>query len=101
MGLVDQTRVVLSVFDDGPWGRLKVTAQDDLGHELTVRVRGKEESELMIPVDGNGNPIADTWETAQGVSGKPADAGDETGPVEADTHDGDGLTLMRKALTNL
>lgn len=96
MGLVDQTRVVLSVFDYGAWGRLKVTAQDDLGHELAVRVRGREESELKIPVDENDNHIADAWETAKGVSGKPADADDETGPTEDNTHDGDGLTLYEE-----
>lgn len=94
-GLVEKTQVVLSVFDYGAWGRLKVTAQDDQGHDLTVRVRGKEGSELKIPVDDNDNHIADAWEKAKGVSGKPADADDETGP-EGNHHDGDGLTLYEE-----
>ncbi len=94
--LVDKTQVVLSVFDYGAWSLLKVTAQDDQGHELTVRVRGKEGSELTIPVDENDNHIADVWEEAKGVSGKPAGADDETGPVKENPHNGDGLTLFEE-----
>jgi hypothetical protein len=89
------TQVVLSSFDYGGWGTLLVTAQDESGRDLRVRIRGKETAELAVPQDENGNRIADAWERERGVSGKPGEADDETEPP-GNGFPGDGLTLYEE-----
>ena len=90
--------VVISCFDWGAFGKLKVTAilDDDYGSEILAYLDSdKSKHELKIPKDDNENYIADVWEKSNGISGKTEAADDESSP-EGDGDPGDGLTLYEE-----
>jgi hypothetical protein len=95
---VSEAAVTISCFDWGAYARLKVTAilDDDYKSEVLAYLDSdKSKHELKIPKDANDNFIADGWEKKNGVSGKRAEADDESSP-EGDGHPGDGLTLFEE-----
>jgi hypothetical protein len=93
---LDESKVKITSYDWGAWGKLKVTAVFRDGTEVPAHLEGdKAKNELVIPKDDNGNHIADAWEKKNGVYGKKAEADDESSP-EGDDHPGDGLTLYEE-----
>lgn len=93
--LVMGAAVVISSFDYGAFGRLRVTAEDPKGRALRVRVRGQEGIPLEVPRDDDGDHVADAWEKEKGVSGQGGDADDEAEPP-GNGFPGDGLTLYEE-----
>ena len=77
-------------YDYGAWGTLRITARDEAGRDLKVKIRGKETPDLDIPQDDDANRIADSWKSAE-TKGKPKDLDDET--IEGQDAKGDGITL--------
>ena len=77
-------------YDYGAWGTLRITARDEAGRDLKVKIRGKETPDLDIPQDDDANRIADSWKPAES-KGKPKDWDDET--IEGQDAKGDGITL--------
>lgn len=92
--LVEEATLVVSCYDYGAYGTLVITAKDEDGKDLKVKVRGKETTELAIPLDDNANHIADAWERQNGVVGYP-DNWDDAGASGQRTK-GDGLSLFEK-----
>lgn len=93
---IDKAEFQIHAYDFGAWGTLRVTARDLDGKEAKVKVRGKDTPDLSIPLDDNGNRIADSWETAEGVKGQPADSDDDDTPSGKPSTQGDGLTLYEE-----
>jgi len=91
---VEQMDLVVSAMDYGAWGTLRVTATDEDGNDVAVKVLGKETPDLAIPLDDNGNRIADAWEAARGVKGYPATWDDAEVPGQKSR--GDGLSLYEE-----
>lgn len=93
IGEVEEATMVVSAFDYGAWGTLRVSGTRD-GQNLPVKVGGKETPDLDIPIDDNGNRIADAWERQENVEGFPKD----WDACEVDGHKtkGDGLALYDK-----
>src|SRR5512145_694765 len=87
---VTETELVVSSFDYGAWGVLKIRALDQGGKELNIQVHGKAGSEMKIPLDEDDNHIADGWKPGES-RGKARDWDGET--VEGQKADGDGITL--------
>lgn len=77
-------------YDYGAWGTLRITARDEAGRDLKVKVRGKEIPDLDIPQDDDANRIGDSWRPDD-AKGKPKDWDDET--IEGQDAKGDGITL--------
>jgi len=88
--LVEEATFRVYGFDFGAWGTLRVTARDEKGRELKVRVRGRDVSDLDIPMDEDANRIADSWEKKI-ATGKPLDWDEEQ--VQGQDERGDGITL--------
>lgn len=76
--------------DYGAWGTLRITARDEAGRDLKVRIQGKETPDLDIPRDDDANRIGDSWKP-EDTKGKPGDLDDET--IEGQDAKGDGITL--------
>ncbi len=89
--------VTIQAADYGAWGRLKAEANVD-GTWRTCRTATDGATSVMLPLDRNGNRVADDWENDWDVSGQaatddkdlePADVGDPNEP-------GDGFTLYEE-----
>ncbi len=93
VGEVEDVTVVVSAFDYGAWGTLRVSGTRS-AQGLPVKVCGKDTPDLDIPLDDNGNRIADDWEAKEGVSGYPASW--DGAEVPGQTAKGDGLELYAK-----
>jgi len=92
----EKASVMVSCFDWGAHGKLKVTAHLENGQDIIAHVEGDESKrELAIPVDENNNGIADAWERDQDVFGKDP-ASDDDGSPQGDGDLGDGLTLYEE-----
>jgi len=91
---VKEVELVVSAFDYGAWGRLKITATDEEGKPVSVSYRGSQEP-ISIPLDDDENHIADAWEEQQGLRSKPGETDDESEPV-GNGFPGDGLTLYEE-----
>ena len=91
--LVDKVELPVACYDYGAWGTLRVTGNDGL-RPVKVLVRGKDTPDLDIPLDDNGNRIADAWETDKGVKGYAANW--DGAEVPGHKNKGDGLTLYEK-----
>ena len=90
--------VWIDSFDWGGYTRLKATAILDGGAEIIAYVDGnKGQTELTLPLDENGNHVADAWEKQTGVFGRnlPA-AWDESPQPEGQRASGDGISLYEK-----
>ncbi|HET8733472.1 MAG TPA: hypothetical protein VFM45_06830, partial [Anaeromyxobacteraceae bacterium] len=97
-GLVQEATLVISPFDYGAWGRLRVTAEDDQGRPVPVTVKGREGkagAALDVPKDEDGNRVADGWQERRGVLGRPGTDDADDRP-EGNGFAGDGLTLYEE-----
>lgn len=97
-GLVREATLVVSPFDYGAWGRLRVTAEDDQGRPVPVTVKGREGKAgavLDLPKDEDGNRVADGWQERRGVLGRPGTDDADDRP-EGNGFAGDGLTLYEE-----
>jgi hypothetical protein len=92
-GLVKELDLIVESYDFGAWGTLRISGTDKDKKPVTVKVMGKATPDLTIPLDDDGNRIADVWEPGT-AGGKPADSDDEH--QEGNTNDGDGLTLYEE-----
>lgn len=93
---VESADVMVHAYDYGAWGTLRVTARDLKGKEIKVKVRGKDTPDLSIPLDEDGNRIADAWEAAEGVKGLSAASDDDDEPPGKPGTQGDGLSLYEE-----
>jgi hypothetical protein len=94
-GPVKEAKAVVSAFDYGAWGVLKVTARDKDGKPIRVVYRQrKDSSDISIPKDEDHNHIADAWQEEQGAVGLPADW--DEAAVSGQDVKGDGLSLYQK-----
>ena len=89
--------VIIDAYDFGAYGRLQVTATTKSGKTLVGYLEGDEnQKEITIPLDRNGNSVADYWEQKYEVYGNlPADW-DESPNPEGQKHPGDGISLYEK-----
>jgi hypothetical protein len=95
-GDLKESSVIITSYDWGAYGKLKVTAIYEDGHEEEAHVEGNSsKGALTIPKDDNGNHIADFWEKhyAGGKSDEKAD--DDLVPI-GDSDEGDGLSLYEE-----
>jgi hypothetical protein len=91
-----ETKVAISCFDYGAFGRLKVTAVLDDGTEIAAHLEGDDAIQaLALPRDLDGNRIADVWDRETGSSNKKPNVDDDADP-EGDGHEGDGLTYFEE-----
>lgn len=91
-----KAEVVISSFDYGAWGTLKVYADLESGETLVVRLKDKPGvKELKLPKDENGNHIADAWERQMGLEEAKPEADDDDIP-KADGTKGDGLSVYEE-----
>lgn len=86
----------VACYDYGAYGAVRVIALLEGGGVVFGHLAGHpEQEELSLPLDANGNHLADCWEEQEGVSGKPADWDQETTPQLGDRA-GDGLSLYQE-----
>lgn len=97
---LQESSVIISSYDWGGWGKLKVSAELDTGGVLVAHLENNPSTtELKIPRDDNGNHIADAWENQIGLSNTNADSDDDDFPPNSDPgdgHSGDGLSLYEE-----
>lgn len=94
-----ESQIVITSYDWGAYGTLKVTAVYEDGHqdEAHVQTGGSKSAAsggLKIPQDENGNHIADSWEKSY-YGDKSATADDDETP-SGDGDTGDGLSLYEE-----
>ena len=89
--------ITISSLDGAAIGKLSVLARiDGENTVLDAHLDGESErTEVSIPYDSDGNTIADAWEEANDVLGKPLDS-DEDAEPQGDGHNGDGLTTWEE-----
>jgi hypothetical protein len=95
-GNLKESSVIITSYDWGAYGKLKVTAIYEDGHEEEAHVEGDaSKGALTIPKDDNGNHIADFWEKHYAGGKSDAKADDDLVPI-GDSHQGDGLSLYEE-----
>ncbi len=90
---VEEVEFYVRSYDFGAWGTLRVTATDENGKDLKVKVRGLEKPDLDIPLDEDSNRIADAWQRARTYGRK---GGDDDEEVAGQDQRGDGITLYNE-----
>lgn len=91
-----QATVWISPYDWGGWGQLKVTAILGDETEVPAHVDGfPTRDALQIPLDENGNHIADFWEKSNAASTSTAKEDNDSQP-KGDDDVGDGLSLYEE-----
>jgi len=90
--------VLIRPYDWGAYTRLRVTATTDDGETVPGHVKGDEsKTELALPLDENGNHVADAWEKQKGVYDKRLDAKwDGADDPKDQKCPGDGISLYEK-----
>jgi hypothetical protein len=90
--------VVISSYDGGAYGKLRVTATLASGEQVIAHVDGKPQQEmLVIPCDENDNRVADEWEKQAGVFDKKLPANwDGAEEPKGQKAPGDGISLYEK-----
>jgi hypothetical protein len=87
---------VVSSFDWGAWGAVKITAELADGRVLEGYLKGdKNQKPIRLPKRSAESKIADAWKTQTGVN-KPDDDDSEKDPKGLQDCDGDGLTLYEE-----
>jgi hypothetical protein len=89
--------ITISSFDGAAMGKLTVLARID-GEDTVLTAQLENEkgiTEVNIPYDSDGNTIADAWEEANEVLGKPLDTDEDAEPL-GDRNNGDGLTTWEE-----
>jgi hypothetical protein len=93
--LVDRADLIISCFDFGAWGRIKITAKDKEGKVVSVSFQGRSNpGPIRIPQDENDNHIADAWENENKFGGDAS--ADEDNLPEGNGFAGDGLTAYEE-----
>jgi hypothetical protein len=87
--------ITVSSFDGAAMGKLTVLARIDGEDTVLTAQLDSHLTEVSIPYDPDGNAIADAWEEANDVLGKPIDS-DEDAEPQGDGHNGDGLTVWEE-----
>ena len=87
--------ITISSFDGAAIGKLTVLARIDGEDTVLTAQLDSHLTEVSIPYDSDGNTIADAWEEANDVLGKPIDS-DEDAEPQGDGHNGDGLTTWEE-----
>jgi hypothetical protein len=88
--------IVVSSFDWGAWGTIKVTAVLESGEEIVGYLRNRRDCErIPLPKRHDGSRIGDHWKRTAQVVGKSDYEDDEPNPV-GDGHLGDGFTLYEE-----
>ncbi|HRN58458.1 MAG TPA: hypothetical protein PLL71_18485, partial [Agriterribacter sp.] len=95
---LEESRVYINAHDWGAYGKLKVTAQLSNGQQVVAYPEGDESMAfLTIPIDKNGNRVADAWEKAAGLFDKNlAPLWDEDSQPSHQRRNGDGYTLYEE-----
>ena len=87
---------VVSSFDWGAWGAVKVTAELPDGRIIEGYLKGdKNQKPIRLPKRAAESKIADGWKTKTGAN-KPDDDDSEKDPTGLQDCDGDGLTLYEE-----
>ncbi len=87
--------ITISSFDGAAMGKLTVLARIDGEDTVLTAQLDSYLTEVSIPYDSDGNTIADAWEEANDVMGKPLDT-DEDAEPPGDRNNGDGLTTWEE-----
>jgi len=87
--------ITISSFDGAAIGKLTVLARIDGEDTVLTAQLDSHLTEVSIPYDLDGSTIADAWEEANDVLGKPSDS-DEDAEPQGDGHNGDGLTVWEE-----
>lgn len=95
---LQEAKVSVTSYDWGAYGKLRVTAVLSNGLEVAAHWQRKpDRTELAIPLDENGNRIADGWERNEGIFEQNLaadwDGANDPGLQKAD---GDGISLYEK-----
>jgi hypothetical protein len=91
-----QAAAMVSAYDFGAFGALRVTATLSGGREVVGYLRGdRATTQIPLPKRTGGSLVADAWKAANGVPGTADDADADALPV-GDGHAGDGLTLYEE-----
>ncbi len=88
---VSSVTVTIVARDTAAWGRLQARC-DDLG--LVARVHEDGDTALGIPLDHDGDHIADAWQKQMGVGSTPND--DSETATKVQTLKGDSLTVWEE-----
>lgn len=91
---VSEATLVLSAFDFGAFGSLKVTARTAEGAAVPVKFQGKADASILVPRNDHGQRTANAWLKQKEKYGLP----DEWDGLQVPRHPnaGDGLTLYAK-----
>lgn len=93
---LDNASINITAYDWGAWGKLKVTVTPEQEAPVTAHVEGnKTLREITIPVDEDGNHIADAWENANVIGAAKAADDDDMVPF-GDSHPGDGFSTYEE-----
>jgi hypothetical protein len=87
--------ITISSFDGAAMGKLTVLARIDGEDTVLTAQLDSYLTEVSIPYDSDGNTIADAWEEANEVMGKPLDTDEDAEPL-GDRNNGDGLTTWEE-----
>ncbi len=87
--------ITVSSFDGAAMGKLTVLARIDGEDTVLTAQLDSHVTEVSIPYDLDGNTIADAWEEANDVMGKPLDTDEDAEPL-GDRNNGDGLTTWEE-----
>jgi hypothetical protein len=92
-GLVEKLELIVDSYDFGAWGTVRISGTDKDKRNVIVRIGGKLNPDLKIPMDDDANRIADSWKPTA-TRGRSGEADDEH--ESGNEHDGDGLTLYEE-----
>ena len=94
---LSEADLTLTSYDYGAYGKLKITVQlQDGSPPFDAHLEGKPDvTEVAIPLDNNGNHIADAWEKSFYLSNTSETADDDSDP-QGDGTPGDGLSLYEE-----
>ncbi len=80
-------------YDYGAWGTVRITARDEDGKELKVKVNGKDSPDLDVPQDDDSNRIADSWRRDKAFK---HNMNEDNESVQGQDAKGDGITLYNE-----
>lgn len=97
-GLPHETASILvSAYDWGAWGEIKVTAVLRDGRRIVGYLKGeKNHTPVRLPKRASDSFIADGWKTSKGASSAPDNDDKEKEPQGEAGCDGDGLTVYEE-----
>jgi hypothetical protein len=91
---LNQASAIVSSFDWGAWGRIKVTAVMPNGRQIVGKLEGQSDPLVRLPKREASSKIGDAWKTRPGADG--ADLEDEESLPAGDGDGGDGFTLYEE-----